>query len=418
MALTKEEYGVNDIDKIKQLLEKFLKRSEEDKNKERKSKWLKLFDDGIDQWRVVPKEQYGERAPIVIDLQMNAWRKLLGFSLEKYYKDPLVFLKNYLLIQLRRYDLFSDDYYLSPNIRLHMGAPFEVTLLGGKAVFSEYEDPWIDPVPILDSKDDIKRLAESNALSEGFQNEDLMPLARNMYEGVKEIIAQCGFEANFSVLFPLWTRGPFGIATYLAGYENVLIRMVTDSEFAHLLMRIITEARKAWYLHTFGQDGIYQHGGYLFNDEVNCPSLSAKLYSEFILPYEKELCDFHGGISYWHSCGDVTKLLIAISEIPEIEMLHVGPWTNVKEAARLFGSRSKLEICPNPESKILQASPEEIKDYLNDVVQICKEEKVKGYTIRAGGLMFRDAEGEVLEKIHTWNRIAIKSLRGECLYDR
>jgi len=71
------------------------------------------------------------------------------------------------------------------------------------------------------------------------------------------------------------------------------------------------------------------------------------MYKELVLPYEKELCEFHGGISYWHSCGDITLLLELIREIPEIELLHVGPWTSLEAAARIF-KNTPLEKCLHP----------------------------------------------------------------------
>jgi hypothetical protein len=42
----------------------------------------------------------------------------------------------------------------------------------------------------------------------------------------------------------------------------------------------------------------------LYNDEVDCPTLSPGMYREFILSYEQELARIHGGLVYWHSCGN------------------------------------------------------------------------------------------------------------------
>ncbi|NLN17419.1 MAG: hypothetical protein GX182_08910 [Firmicutes bacterium] len=398
------------LDRIRRLLERFLARAEEERNRERRARWEGWFADGIDQWRGVPLDAGQRRPPMVIDLQMNAWRKLLGFDMEEYYQDPVVFLENYLTIQLKRYEMFDDDYYLSPHIRLYMGAAFEITLLGGKAIFSSEEDPWPDTKVVVETVEDIEAIRESKAFAAGFQDSGLMPMARRMYDGVSQLLAASGFGAEFQVRFPLWIRGPFGVAVYLAGFNQVLTAMMVDPDFMHRLMRLVTDARKRWYEETFGKDGVGSVGGYLFNDEVNCPCLSPALYEEFVLPYEKELCDFHRGLDYWHSCGNVTQLLPLIAQIPQIKMLHVGPWTDMGEAARIFGQRSKLEICPNPEKRILQASRQETEAYAQQVKETVGTDGDKGYYLRASGLMFRDEPDEVLAKVKLWNRTMVDSL--------
>ncbi|MGI6558390.1 MAG: hypothetical protein ACOX20_05380 [Limnochordia bacterium] len=138
------------LDRIRRLLERFLARAEEERNRERRARWEGWFADGIDQWRGVPLDAGQRRPPMVIDLQMNAWRKLLGFDMEEYYQDPVVFLENYLTIQLKRYEMFDDDYYLSPHIRLYMGAAFEITLLGARRSSPRRKTPG--PTPRLSSK--------------------------------------------------------------------------------------------------------------------------------------------------------------------------------------------------------------------------------------------------------------------------
>ena len=52
--------------------------------------------------------------------------------------------------------------------------------------------------------------------------------------------------------------------------------------------------------------------------------LSHEQYEEFILPYEQELCEFHGGIRYWHSCGDTGNMVNSIRKIPQIDLFHIG----------------------------------------------------------------------------------------------
>ncbi len=154
-----------------------------------------------------------------------------------------------------------------------------------------------------------------------FYRSGLMPLAHQYYEVIGELI-----DNDFNVVFPEWGRRSFGVATHIRGYENFLSDMISNPKFAHRILRLITDTRKEWITERAKFLGKCKGKGNIYNDEVNCPSLSPELYEEFALPYELELSDFHGGILYFHSCGDTTKLLPLIAKINTIEMFHVGPW--------------------------------------------------------------------------------------------
>ena len=123
--------------------------------------------------------------------------------------------------------------------------------------------------------------------------------------------------------------------------------------------------------------------GNLYNDEVNSPTLSVPLYEEFALPYEQELSDFHGGILYWHSCGDTTSLLPSISKIHGLEMFHVGPWTDTAAAVKTFSGKVPLEICLHPVRDIQTAARPVMEKRLSGIARACNGSP---YTVRADGL--------------------------------
>ena len=127
-------------------------------------------------------------------------------------------------------------------------------------------------------------------------------------------------------------------------------------------MRFITDARKQWWRDRSKYLGIPLEPANLYNDEVNCPTLSPAMFEEFVLPYEQELSEFHGGIGYWHSCGDTTKLVELIDRIPNLGMFHVGPVDRpAPDRWRPSATGTPLEICLNPVADVQMASADQMR---------------------------------------------------------
>jgi uroporphyrinogen-III decarboxylase len=183
--------------------------------------------------------------------------------------------------------------------------------------------------------------------------------------------------------------------------------MINNPAFAHRLMRKITDFRKAWISERAAFLGQQVEKGNLYNDEVNCPTLSPSQYEEFVLPYEQELSAFHGGILYWHSCGDTTALLPSIAKIPGIEMFHAGPWTNVATAAHTFNGEVPLEICLHPVRDVQKATRTHMENRLSGIAEACSSAP---YTVRADGLQVVTNVENDLKIIDEWNEMARRLL--------
>jgi uroporphyrinogen-III decarboxylase len=278
---------------------------------------------------------------------------------------------------LERFRLFDDDVFVSKMIPIWMGAGFEASLFGMTVRFFDDVDPWIVyENTVINEPDDLEKLALPD-----FYKSGLMPETIKMYEGVRAI-----FDDDFDVLFPEWLRGPFGLATYIRGFEKVLMDMIDTPEFSHKTMEFIVAGRKAWYESFSQYSGKPSGKANLFNDEVNTPSLSPNLYEEFVLPYEIELHEFHGGFLYYHSCGNLSILYPRISKITDIDMIHKSPWSDPAKVAKSFGQRSAIEVCMNPQADICDGTDDSIRALLTNIVGIFNENKVKGYTLRANNI--------------------------------
>jgi uroporphyrinogen-III decarboxylase len=301
-------------------------------------------------------------------------------------------------MMIYRFEVFQDFTCIEKTIPIWLGPPFESTLLGSEAVYVSGESPWLDREPVIKDYDDL-----SNIQMPDFYKTGLMPLAHKMYHEISEMV-----DGKYTVVFPEWGRGPFGVAFHIRGFNNLLMDMIVNPKFVHQLMALINEARKEWVSDRAQFLGRQVEKGNLYNDEVNCPTLSPNQYEEFVLPYEIELCNFHGGIVYWHSCGDITKLLESIRQIPQIDMLHIGPWTSLLDSERVFGKDTALEKCLMPTEDVQMASPKEMEIKLQEIKNIFEGSH---YTVRADGLQLINDVNHDVEVINQWVKIARKVLK-------
>lgn len=379
---------------LKKLLDRVREISGEPKNLQKGMSWRTHTDYTTDKWRGTPKPRRSlPKAPITVEPEMPMWGLMLGFKADKYYSDPVTYLKNLLKIMIYRYENWPEESGVATEIPIWLGVTLESSLFGARTLYEDNEYPWIDREPLIKNESDLAKIKEPD-----FKKSGLMPLAHRFYEVIGGLAGD-----EYNVVFPEWGRGPFGVATHIRGYENFLSDMIRNPHFAHRILRLITDARKQWIKDRadFLKKSVGK--GNIYDDEVNCPSLSPGLYEEFVLPYEMELSDFHGGILYFHSCGDTTKLIPSIAKIATLEMFHVGPWTDVKTAMEAFKGAVPLEICLHPLRDVQRATDDDMKRKLARIASACGE---SAFSVRADGLQNIGNLEEDVRKIERWMGIA------------
>ena len=361
------------------------------RNQERKKLWGQTS--YTDCWRGLPPEDMSYGIPITVEPRRPMWSKILNFDIKRYFTEGGTYLEARLRMKIYKFTQFEDSTPIDRGIGVWLGCPFEPSLFGIMPVYLPGEEPWIARSPVIHDEKDLNKMEYPD-----FYKSGMMPQAHKMYEEIKELADKEGF----TVGFPTWMMGPFGIAVCLRGREDLLVDMKLRPAFVHKLMRFIVDSRKQWFTEKAQFLGTGIDKGVLDNDDVNCPMFSPEIYKELVLPYEKELCEFHGGISFWHSCGDITPLLQLIREIPQIDLLHVGPWTSLEAAVRVF-KNTPLEKCLHPLRDVQSATKEEIEYNLKELIRAAKDASV---TIRADGIQVLHSLEQDLEKIKLWISIA------------
>lgn len=375
------------------LFDTFRERCDSEENKRRLRLWSDPGIIRLGQGTLRPSEYAFEtkQVPIVVDPEITFWGDYFGFSIKDYLLDAEEYLKRFLQIQIERFDNIPDDYPLTKNIPLFFYAVLEPSLFGSKIHFSDHKSPWLLNEPVLKNLDDVDRLEEPD-----FKKSGLMPVVHELYEKILNLCPE-----DFTVNFPVWRRGIFGIAVHLYGFSNILEDLVIQPKSTRKLMAFITKVRKSWTQERNKYVDEPMSKAVLGNDEVNCPVISPELYLSSVFPFEKELCEHSGGICYYHSCGNLTELLPHIKNLGVIDLLHVSPWTDTEKAIDIFkdNEHTFLQICFDVVDEILHAEQAQVAQIIDTA-----KEKIKGIRSTAWlpAIDTYKSPGHTLKTIQEW----------------
>lgn len=388
---------MNTKERINDLIERYLEIVHSPRNQENKKLWRKTDDWNRDMWRGFPQLERGAGpVPFTVSPDNSLWGKIMGVDLTKYYTDPYVYLETQLRYQLYHFENYPDNVVFTDELFIWFGVITELSFFGADIVLYSHKEPWIQGTVISDYEE-VK-----NKDYPDFYKSGLMPRIHQYYEVFQEMA-----RGRLKVMFPDFVRGPFCISTHLKGHNDILLDSLADPEGVSMLMRYIVESNKHWRAEREKFTGEKNTSCKLYNDEIDCPSISPRIYEELILPFETELAEHYGGISYWHSCGNTTLLLPLLKRLPNLELLHIGPWTDYALATKLFaGTDTALDICVHPQSDVLEADEARMLQKIKDIHEKCA---AAAYSVRADAIMPSTGMDEDA-KIRQWAQLAAKVL--------
>ncbi len=379
------------MSKIKRLCDRVRSLVDSDENKKRLKLWRGTAGLPNIFTRYIPKENLSV-IPFIADLDREMWAPVLGLSIERIYTDPYSYLEFELSKKIFAFENFDDDNPITKNITIWLGVGFSATLLGlEQEPAKNGHEPWVGKKSIIKRKGDLQLLKLPD-----FYRSGLAPLAHKMYSQIKEVIND-----DFNVIFPEWDSdsGPFGIAIHLRGVEDFSVDMIDDPGFVHDLMKFILKAKVHWSQERAKFLNTKIIPLYLANDDVNVPIISPKGYKEFVLPYEKKISEFHGGIEYWHSCGRIDPILTYIKEIPNLKMIHVSHSTDLQKSVEIIGKDNIIEIVLNPIDDVEKATPLQMESKLREIKRVCEG---LNFTVRADAFQVLTSVENDLKQIKLW----------------
>jgi uroporphyrinogen-III decarboxylase len=351
---------------------------------------------GETQWHGLPRFEVGKGhpAPVTAECLEKMWVAVLGMDIRRFYTDPEYFLEYYLRFKILKFRRFADDTPLTRQIPVCFGVTHEAGMLGQKIFFLPGEEPQFGREPVIGPGDALPASVDFT------RNDYLVKMAIPYYSRVRELVG-----GEFQVIFPQWYRAPQGVALYIRGFENFSLDLYDDPDFAHRVLRYVTDAAKDYARWVADFTGRPIGPCDLFNDDI--PLMGPDAYREFFLPYEQELSDFHGGVAYWHSCGDVTKHVSEIHKLRGISLFDFGVTMESKEEGikRLVRPQA-LELRVFAKPHIQEADEASQKAYVRSIVEACARQGVRKYVIRTSGMSTLLGGERDIEKLSRWVTLA------------
>lgn len=318
---------------------------------------------------------------LIVGIGRPVFADVLGFSMLDYYKNPEVCLESQLKWKLFCHNEIKDDTPIDLLAGLDYSNALEPTFFGVESIFSEKKDPTYKHA-IINEPEDLDNLQLPD-----FYKSGLMPDVHRFYENMNDLAGD-----KLKIFFPGWARGPWSIGTILRGFNEILIDTKESPEFVHKLMQFTVDARihfeeercKFLKINPTDKSYLWKYVTYrsntssdLFEDEVDGGVFSKETFSEFIVPYVKKLGEFYNGISYYHSCGNLTPFLpdLALSNIESV--IHISPWTDMKKAVEIMPESITLQKSLHPFNDVAEADEEWMKKNLSNIIEEAKGHKLE-----------------------------------------
>jgi len=335
-----------------------------------------------------------------MDIGIPTWSRILHFDINQYFSDTYTQIECQLRMRIYHFEHFDDDTLVGPGVSVSpLGSALEPAILGAPIDYQPDTVPWVArDVPVISSPSELRERPQPDFYTAG-----PMPAVHRMYAEARDMMSTLT-DGRWNVGFPQAIRGILGLAQTMRGpHENILMDMLEQPEFAHQMMRYVTDFRIHYAVERAKFLGERVGLGHIGNDEVTAPVVSPSIYSAFLLPLEQELSRFHGGLTCWHSCGDTGPLAHLIRQIPHIKQFYTGPWTDLRLVMEAFGTTTPLEIAVHVVDDMLAASPERMHAKLRQVIQTCGSAPLK---LRAGSTDSVFDLQKDLARARTWTEIA------------
>jgi uroporphyrinogen decarboxylase len=146
-------------------------------------------------------------------------------------------------------------------------------------------------------------------------------------EGIREKAKQLYRETDFALVGNMTSAQIFERSWYLRGFERFLIDLSVNKQYAHKMLRILTDIQKERVKNFLTEVGEYIQIFKVSDDLAGQtgPLVSPRMYREMIFPYHSEYFSYikrHTGAKLaLHCCGNVRPLLHDIIEAG-VDIIH------------------------------------------------------------------------------------------------
>lgn len=266
----------------------------------------------------------------IIYIGRTVYGKLLNFTQPEFFEQADKSVAAQLREKLFVHYVLEEDTPFNLNVGVDLGTALEATLFGLKHVYPETADPTYENRHLLDTLEDYKQLPMPDFYKSGW-----MPEAHRLYNEINEIS-----KGRLDVYFPGWARGPWSMATILRGFSGLFEDVIDDEDaVADFLMfiadaRIHFEKQRCKFLGITPDNLDYRwtycsyrlnYNSDCFEDEVDGGLFSRQMNHDVIIPAQRRLSEFYGGLSYYHSCGSLVNFVDDIASLNIRRYQHISP---------------------------------------------------------------------------------------------
>ena len=178
--------------------------------------------------------------------------------------------------QLACYELYKHD-LISIGVDIYN---VEYEAMGAKVTFPENEELPSISETMVSSPEDIEKLRVPEPEKDG-----RMPMFLNAVERVSEKVGS-------EVIVNGTVVGPFTLASIMRGFENFIMDLVMEPEFAFRLMEFANKVSMS-----FAESFIKRGVGLSINESwIAPPLLSPAFYSDYVVEYERKLIQYIKGL--------------------------------------------------------------------------------------------------------------------------
>jgi hypothetical protein len=386
---------MNQIYKIKKLIDQIECEIGSEKNKNICEKW-NMPDVKYTYAHPVPRRK--DQIPIIADLEFPLWARVLNFNVKEFYTNPMTYLEKQLEMSLYRYNIFKDDSGLGRTIAIWLGVNFEASILGCRSIYPLDFDPYIDRSSIIIENEESLKELEAKEID--IRNSGILSVAHDFYCRIKETLPP-----DWNVIFPDWVIGPFGISSYLRGYENILADLIVAPEFFVKILDVVSDKMIEFSTKRADFLGVKVERFNLHNDDVNNLNFSKEDYCKSVFPIENKLNSFYGGFQYWHSCGDVENIVDDLLDFKNLGMLDCSGWNNLDVFIEAFKRKGiyniGIEKRFNPFKDVISADDKSIRESIKGLYDIAGKNKKLNIDLKIDGI---GEVGDFRENIKSVNK--------------
>lgn len=243
--------------------------------------------------------------------------------------------------------------------------PYRETSAFGARVSFPAEAVPVCHDPIVSSTEDLKNLKNPDVYQAPRTKDRILGarLFQNILKGEVPVIG--------------WIEGPLAEACDLAGISNMLMQLMTNTDFTEQLMDICMVTAI-----DFAKAQIDEGCSIIGIGDAICSQIDPETYRDLVFPRHRELIQqIHtvGAKVKLHICGNITHLLPDIAQL-DVDILDIDYQVDLKNAANILGP--EVICCGNINPVLIEDRSE--KEIYNAVKMLVNDEKSHKFILSAG----------------------------------